>query len=347
VNGRCLAVAIAVLALVAVPYAITEVYYVNIASQILLYAVFALGVSVLVGYAGLVSLGHAGIFGVASYAVAYLLAAGYGHAAAILAGLVIALLVTAVFAALSLRATGISFIMITLALGEIAWGLAYRWISVTNGDNGINVATRPAPFGISLASARAFYAATLVVFLLACVAVAILVRSPFGAALCGTRDQPRRMTALGYHVWMIRFWAFMFSGLLTSVAGILFVYYNQFISPQAVALAASAEGLLMVISGGAGTLLGPVVGAALVVIIKNVASGVHLRVGDDFALIAAVKYVLNGLFQHWNFLLGAIFVAIVVLMPEGLVPGTARLARAAWRAVRRANTASVPARTRP
>jgi branched-chain amino acid transport system permease protein len=314
VSGRNVAVILAVLALVAVPYATTEIYYVNIASQILLYAVFALGLSVLVGYAGLVSLGHAGLFGVASYAVAYLLAAGHGHAVAILAGLVIALVVTAGFAALSLRATGISFIMITLALGEIIWGLAYRWISVTNGDNGINVATRPAPFGISLASAQGFYRATLVVFLLAVAAVAIFVRSPFGAALCGTRDQPRRMTALGYHVWMIRFWAFMFSGLLTSVAGILFVYYNQFISPQAVALAASAEGLLMVISGGAGTLLGPIVGAALVVIIKDVASA----------------YV-----ERWNFLLGAIFVAIVVFMPEGLVPGAVRLARTAWRAVRR------------
>jgi len=247
VSGRNVAVAVAVLALVAVPYATAEIYYVNIASQILLYAVFALGLSVLVGYAGLVSLGHAGLFGVASYAVAYLLAAGHGHAVAIIAGLAIALVVTAGFAALSLRATGISFIMITLALGEILWGLAYRWISVTNGDNGINVATRPAPFGLSLASARGFYGATLVVFLLAVAAVAIFVRSPFGAALCGTRDQPRRMTALGYHVWMIRFWAFMFSGLLTSVAGILFVYYNQFISPQAVALAASAEALLMVI----------------------------------------------------------------------------------------------------
>jgi branched-chain amino acid transport system permease protein len=312
VSGRHVAVVAAVLALVAVPYAITEIYYVNIASQILLYAVFALGLSVLVGYAGLVSLGHAGLFGVASYAVAYLLAAGHGHAVAIVAGLVIALVVTAGFAALSLRATGISFIMITLALGEILWGLAYRWISVTNGDNGINVATRPAPFGLSLASARGFYGATLVVFLLAVAAVAIFVRSPFGAALCGTRDQPRRMTALGYHVWMIRFWTFMFSGLLTSVAGILFVYYNQFISPQAVALAASAEALLMVISGGAGTLLGPIVGAALVVIIKNVASA----------------YV-----ERWNFLLGAIFVAIVVFMPEGLVPGAVRLARTAWRAL--------------
>jgi branched-chain amino acid transport system permease protein len=319
VSGRAIAVAIAVLALVALPYAITEIYYVNIASQILLYAVFALGLSVLVGYAGLVSLGHAGLFGVASYGVAYLLAAGHGHTVAILAGLASALVVTAGFAAVSLRAGGITFIMITLALGEIIWGLAYRWISVTNGDNGINVATRPAPFGLSLASARGFYGATLIVFLLAVAGVAIFVRSPFGAALCGTRDQPRRMTALGYHVWMIRFWAFMFSGLLTSVAGILFVYYNQFISPQALALAASAEGLLMVISGGAGTLLGPVIGAALVVIIKNVASA----------------YV-----ERWNFLLGAIFVAIVVFMPEGLVPGAVRLARAAWRALNRPKAAA-------
>jgi branched-chain amino acid transport system permease protein len=321
VSARHVAVAIAVLALVAVPYAITEIYYVNIASQILLFAIFALGLSVLVGYAGLVSLGHAGLFGVASYAVAYLLAAGHGHLVAVLAGLAIALLVTAAFAALSLRATGITFIMITLALGQIIWGLAYRWISVTNGDNGINVATRPAPFGVSFASARGFYGATLVIFLVAIAAVAIFARSPLGAALCGTRDQPRRMTALGYHVWMTRFWAFMFSGLLTSVAGILFLYYNQFISPQAVALAASAEGLLMVISGGAGTLLGPVVGAALVVIMKNVASA----------------YV-----ERWNFLLGAIFVAIVVFMPEGLVPGAARLARSAWRAVRPLKATAVP-----
>jgi branched-chain amino acid transport system permease protein len=166
------------------------------------------------------------------------------------------------------------------------------------------------PFGISLTSASAFYYATLVVFLFAVATVAVFVRSPMGAALRGTRDQPRRMNALGYHVWMIRLCACLFSGLLTSLAGILFVYYNQFISPQALALTASAEALLMVISGGAGTLLGPIVGAALVVIVKTVVSG----------------YV-----ERWNFMLGAIFVAIVIFMPEGLVPGTARLARASWR----------------
>ena len=314
-----IAIAVAILTLVALPYAIGQVYYINVASQVLLYAIFALGINVLVGYAGLVSLGHAGLFGVASYAVAYLLAAGFGHAIAIPAAIAIGLLATAGFAALSLRTTGITFIMITLALGEILWGLAYRWISVTNGDNGINVVTRPAPFGLSLASARGFYDAALIVFLVAVAASAIFVRSPFGAALCGTRDQPRRMNALGFYVWMIRFWAFMFSGLLTSIAGILFVYYNQFISPQALALTASAEGLLMVISGGAGTLLGPVVGAALVVIVKNVASAYVAR---------------------WNFMLGAIFVAIVVFMPEGLVPGTVRLARLAWRAASRQKTAA-------
>src|SRR5205823_2980835 len=149
-----------------------------------------------VGYAGLVSLGHAGLFGIACYAVAYLLAAGFGHGLSILAAVVIGLAATALFAALSLRSAGIGFIMITLALGEILWGLAYRWISITNGDNGISVATRPSPFGFSLSSAVGFYYATLAIFLLAIAAVFTFVRSPLGAALMGTRDQPRRMNAL-------------------------------------------------------------------------------------------------------------------------------------------------------
>ena len=306
-RGRHLIIlSVALVALVMIPYEVPGTYYVNVASQILLYAVFALGLSVLVGYAGLVSLGHAGLFGLACYGLAYVLAAGNSHAVAIIVALCITVVGTAVFAALSLRATGIGFIMITLALGEILWGLAYRWISITNGDNGISVASRPSPFGFSLASAAGFYYLTLIIFLLAIAAVFTFVRSPFGAALTGTRDQPRRMNALGYHVWMIRFWACLFSGLLTAVAGILFVYYNQFISPQTLALTSSAEVLLMVISGGASTLLGPIFGAALVVIVKNVVSG----------------YI-----ERWNLMLGAIFVAIVIFMPEGLVPGTARL----WR----------------
>ena len=144
------------------PFWMPGIYYINVSSQILFYAIFALGLNILVGYAGLVSLGHAGLFGITAYAVAYLLASGFGHTAAILAALVVSLASTAVFAALALRATGIGFIMITLALGQIIWGLAYRWISLTNGDNGINVHGRPAPFGFDLSEPAAFYYATLV-----------------------------------------------------------------------------------------------------------------------------------------------------------------------------------------
>jgi len=239
---------------------------------------------------------------------------GHGHVVTVAGALATTVVASAVFAVLALRGTGLGFVMITVALGQIVWGVAYRWISLTNGDNGITISGRPAPFGLSLASPRAFYWATFAVFLLAIVSMAVLVASPFGASVRGTRDQPRRMNALGYHVWMIRFLAFLVSGFWTGVAGLLYLYYNQFVSPQAVALTASAEALLMVISGGTATLLGPVTGAALVVIMKNVASA----------------YI-----ERWNFVLGAIFVAIVVFMPEGLVPGSARLVRwvaGRWRA---------------
>ena len=307
------ALAVALAALATVPLWVPGTFYVNIASQILLYAILALGVNVLAGYAGLVSLGHAGLFGIAMYTGAKILTAGGGHWAGPAAALAVTVLAAAVFAVLALRGTGLGFVMITVALGQIVWGVAYRWISLTNGDNGISIPGRPSPFGLSLAAPKTFYWATLLVFLLALASMTVFVASPFGAALRGTRDQPRRMNALGYHVWMIRFVAFLFSGLWTGVAGLLYLYYNQFVSPQAVALTASAEALLMVISGGTGTLLGPVVGAGLVVVVKNVASA----------------YI-----ERWNFVLGAIFVLIVVFMPDGLVPGLTRLARratAGWR----------------
>jgi branched-chain amino acid transport system permease protein len=304
---------LALAALVGVPWWVGNGYYVNIVSQMLIWAILAMGLNVLVGHARLVSLGHAGLFGVACYAAAWLLAHGLGHLEAALAAIVVTLVTTAIFAVLALRATGIGFLMITLALGQILWGIAYRWIGLTNGDNGINVATRPAPFGVSLALSTPFYFATLAIFLAALAAMAIFAASPFGASLKGTRDQPRRMTALGYNVWLIRFFAFLFSGLWSGVAGLLFLYYNQFVSPHVLALTSSAEALLMVISGGTGTLLGPIAGAVIVVAMKNIASA----------------YI-----ERWNLVLGAIFVAIVIFMPEGLVPGSVRLWRWAATALR-------------
>jgi len=308
-----LALAAALALLATLPLWIGGTYYVNIASQILFYAIFALGVNVLAGYAGLVSLGHAGLFGIAAYAGARIMNDGHGQLVVAADALGITLLASAVFAVLALRGTGLGFVMITVALGQIVWGVAYRWISITNGDNGIAIRGRPSPLGLSLASPSGFYWATLVVFLLAVGSMAVFVASPFGASVRGTRDQPRRMNALGYHVWMIRFLSFLFSGFWSGVAGLLYLYYNQFVSPQAVALTASAEALLMVIAGGTATLLGPIAGAALVVIVKNVASA----------------YI-----ERWNFVLGAIFVVIVVFMPEGLVPGTVRRWRRAVAALR-------------
>ena len=313
VRWRHVAIGIALVALVSLPVWVGNPYYINIASQILLFAVFALALNVLVGYGGLVSLGHAGLFAIAGYAGALMLQAGHGHLAADLVAILCTLAAAAVFAVLALRSTGIGFLMITLALGQIVWGIAYRWASLTNGDNGINVPTRPAPFGISLSGASAFYLATLIVFLLAVLTMQVFVRSPFGASLCGTRDQARRMNALGYNVWLIQFLAFLFSGFWSGVAGLLFIYYNQFISPQVSTLTASAEVLLMVISGGTATLFGPIAGAAIVVIMKNVVSAYIVR---------------------WNLVLGVIFVIIITFMPEGLVPGLVRRWRGTWIALR-------------
>jgi branched-chain amino acid transport system permease protein len=306
---RRIALLIALVALATLPLWLNSNYYLNIASQILIWAIFALALNVLVGWAGLVSLGHAGLFGVASYAAAWLVVAGWGHLAAALCALVITLGAAAVFALLALRTTGIGFIMITLAIGQILWGIAYRWIDLTNGDNGIILSTRPLPLGIDLGVPAAFYLFTLAAFVLTVAMMHAFNCSPFGASLRGTRDQPRRMAALGYHVWFIRFLAILFSGLVSGIAGLLFVYYHQFVSPHVLGLASSAEVLLMVIAGGTGTLLGPLVGAALVVVMKTVASA----------------YI-----ERWNLVLGAIFVAIVIFMPDGLVPGSVRL----WRRLR-------------
>jgi branched-chain amino acid transport system permease protein len=307
---RRASIATALALLLTLPLWIGNSYYINIASQILLWAVLALALNVLVGYGGLVSLGHAGLFATSAYTAALMLQAGFGHAAAI-GGAVLATLVTsAVFAVLALRATGIGFLMITLALGQILWGIAYRWADLTNGDNGVSITSRPAPFGVSLADAPSFYYATLVVFLVAVAAMAAFERSPFGASLRGARDQARRMTALGYNVWLIRFLAFLFSGFWCSIAGLLYLYNKQFIGPQVATLQGSAEVLLMVISGGTATLLGPVAGAALVV---------------------TMKYVISAYVVRWNLVLGVIFVVIISFMPEGLVPGSVRLWRFAWR----------------
>jgi branched-chain amino acid transport system permease protein len=295
--------------LLCLPWWIGGVYYVNLASQILIAALFAMSLNLLVGYAGLTSLGHAGYLGLSAYTAAWLMThLGWGHLASALAALGGTTIMAALFGLIALRATGISFLMITLALGQILWGLAYRWSGVTGGDNGISGLTRPSPFGLELGHANTFYFFTLLVFVLVWGLMAIWVSSPFGASIRGTKDQPRRMSTLGYNVWLIRWITFIVSGFFGAVAGLMYVYYHQFISPHSLSLAKSAEMLLMVIAGGAGTLSGPIVGAALVVLLKNVASA----------------YI-----DRWVMLLGLVFIFIVMFVPGGIVAGLGRLKQ--WR----------------
>jgi branched-chain amino acid transport system permease protein len=279
-------------------------FYVNLASQIFIAALFAASLNLLVGYGGLVSLGHAAWIGLAAYTSAWLyLRLGLPHLASAPLALLFTTLVAAFFGWIALHASGLGFLMITLALTQVLWGTAYRWAAVTNGDNGLSGLTRPAPFGVDLDRPAAFYYFSLAITILALWLMAKFVASPFGAALRGTRDEPRRMAALGYNVWLVRWITFVYSGFWGAVAGLLFVYYNKYIHPTTLSLTTSAEALLGVIAGGAGTLAGPVVGAAIVLILKN--------------------YV-SAYLERWNMLLGFVFVVIVIFMPEGVVPGVKR-----------------------
>jgi branched-chain amino acid transport system permease protein len=290
--------------LVLLPFFAGE-FYLNLASQILVAVIFALSLNLLVGYGGMTSLGHASFLGVAAYISALLTTRyGLGHGPAAIISILGTTVTAALFGVIALRATGLGFLMITLALSQVLWGLAYRMSDVTNGDNGIAGLTRPMPFGIPLDSPASFYWFALIVTAFAYLMMAIFVSSSFGSTLRGVRDQPRRMAALGFNPWMIRWITFIYAGFWGGISGLLYVYYNKYIHPTSLSTTSSAEALLGVIAGGSGTLGGPVVGATLVLLLKNYAS-VYL--------------------DRWNMLLGLVFLFIVLVMPTGIVPGFGKL----------------------
>jgi branched-chain amino acid transport system permease protein len=296
-------------ALLVWPFAVGE-FYVNLVTQIFIAAIFAASLNLLVGYGGLPSLGHACFLGVAAYLSALMsLRWGLDHALSAPLALVGTVLMAGLFGLIALRATGLGFLMLTLALSQVLWGTANRWVAVTEGDNGLRGLTRPQVFGMNLDDSITFYFFALLVAVFSFWMIARLVASPFGAALQGTRDQARRMSALGHNVWLIRWITFVYAGFWGGVSGLLFVYYHKYIHPASLSLTNSAEAMLSVIAGGAGTLAGPASGAAIILLLKNYVSA----------------YV-----ERWNMLLGFVFVLIVVFMPDGLVPGIKRL-WARWR----------------
>ena len=306
---RTLLTGLAVLAgLVVLPALLPGTFYLTVASHVMVFALLALSLNILIGYGGMTSLGHAAFLGVPAYAYAWLTAnAGLGPWAAAGSAVGMGTALAAVFGVLSLRASGLGFLMITLALGQVVWGLSYRWNAVTGGDNGLR-AVRPVLLGLDTAQPLVFYYVLAGVFALVLLCLWQLSASPFAACLRGARDQPRRMRMLGHDVWLIRFAAFVLAGFWGSVAGVLYVWDYGFISPQTLSLQQSAEALLMVVLGGAGTLAGPVAGAVIITVVKTVVS----------------SYV-----DRWSTLLGLIFIVVVMLLPQGLVPGLQALRRRA------------------
>lgn len=300
----------AVLAALAGLPLVSPTYYLHLLALTFCYGIMAMSLDLLVGYTGLSSLGHAAYFGVAGYMVG-VLATRYamGFWPAFSLALLAAIIVAALFGLLAIRATGPYFLIITLALGQIVWGLAYRWVSMTGGDNGLRGIPRPLlGFGLRLAQIQSFYYFALVVTSLAAGVMCVLAISHFGLTLRGIRESESRMRALGYNVWLHKYVAFVIAGAFSGLGGVLYAYYNQFVSPADVSLVASANALLMVVLGGSGTLWGAMIGAALLVFLQN---------------------LISGLTQRWLTILGAILVLSVLYAPQGIVGAVrAMLARA-------------------
>jgi branched-chain amino acid transport system permease protein len=294
-TGRSLLVVLAVLVLAAVlPFAISN-YQVGLATEMLIFGVLAMSIDILAGFAGRTSLGHGAIFGVSGYVVVYASAqAGLSPAVAFVLGVIAATLVAVIFATIAVRTSGVYFLLLTLALGMIVWGICLRWTQVTGGENGLRGDVRPD----FLVPHRAFYWAVLASTTVVSYAMWRFVRSPFGLTLLGIRDSESRMRSLGYNVSLHLFVGFTVSGFFAGIAGALYAMFNNFVSPSTVALAQSVEGVLMMIAGGVGTLFGGFVGAAAIIALENVVSAYT---------------------ERWQLVLGLTFILIMIFAPEGII----------------------------
>jgi branched-chain amino acid transport system permease protein len=295
---RALAAIVFLLLLVSPPF--LSSFLLTLLTQALIYAILAMSLDILLGYTGLASLGHAAYFGLGAYSVGILSTRyGAGFWLILPAGVLLAVAVAAIFGLVALRATGVYFLMITLALGMVVWGLAHRWVTMTQGDNGISAIPRP-DLGLpwSFAYSIPFYYFALAGFLITFCILRVIVRSPFGRSLVGIRESESRMRTLGYHVWLHKYIGFVIAGGFGGFAGVLWAYYNGFVSPIDLQLATSVEALLMVALGGRGTLVGPALGAGMIVLLKNLVS----------------------VYTHrWLLILGFVYIATIVYAPEGIV----------------------------
>ena len=298
-KAKIIGLILAFLVLVVMPPFYTS-YWITLFTQMLIYGILAMSLDILLGYTGLSSFGHAGFFGSSAYVVA-VLATRYkmGFLTCFVSGIAVTTVISMIFGLLVAHATGVYFLIITLALGMTLWGLAFRWVTMTGGDNGISGIPRPdIGLPISLKDPLTFYYFILVFFLICLILMVIYVRSPFGHSLKGVRESESRMRVLGYHTWLHKYLSYVSAAAFAGVAGALWAYFDGFISPYNMDLTASIEIILMVILGGPGTLIGPALGAGIIVFLKN---------------------FISAYTQRWLLIVGTIYILTILYAPQGLM----------------------------
>ena len=275
-------------------------YWITLSTQMLIYGILAMSLDILLGYTGLSSFGHAAFFGSAGYVVG-ILATRYkmGFLTCLVSGMAVTTFISMIFGLLVAHASGVYFLIITLALGMTLWGLGFRWVNMTGGDNGISGIPRPnLGLPLSLKDPLTFYYFILIFFLICLLLMTLFVRSPFGHSLKGVRESESRMRVLGYHTWLHKYLSYIAAAFFGSIAGALWAYFDGFISPYNMDLTASIEIILMVILGGPGTLVGPALGAGIIVFLKN---------------------FISAYTQRWLLILGTIYILTIFYAPQGLV----------------------------
>lgn len=311
---------VAALAAVALIVPNTTSFVILLATRALAFSILVMSVDILIGFTGLASLGQAAYLGVGAYLTAilatrYHFGLGYDFWLVILLGMLGGALLAALFGLLAIRATGVYFLMITLALGQCVWGLAYRWNSLTGGDNGINLPQRP-NFGVDLANQVTFFYVVFGFFAASLAIMYTFVRSPFGRGLLGIRERELRMKVLGYNTWLHKYLAFIIAGAFGGLSGVLWAHTAGIVSPENVVLTTSVDALLMVVLGGAGTLVGGVLGAGVVIFVRE---------------------YLSTLVHWWQYVLGAIYILVILYLPGGLMSVPERIRQ--WRAAASAASA--------
>jgi branched-chain amino acid transport system permease protein len=291
--------ALAVLIALAIPLTLST-FYINLATKILIFALFAMSLDVLLGYVGLPSLGHSAFFGVAAYGAGILaVRSGLDPWLSLCCAVLIGTALGALLGFLSLRLRGSYFLMITLAFAQVLWAIALGWREMTGGDDGLaNVPPLVSSWPGLIDHTQLLYFVVASIVGLSTFIMFLIVRSPFGYSLIGIRDNETRMLALGYNVWLYKYFAFILSAAFASLAGALYTFYNLFVGLDSLSVVRSAEVLLMVIVGGAGTLFGPALGAAVLILLE---------------------YVIASYTKHWLLCLGIVYVLATLYAPSGLV----------------------------